>query len=62
MKKNLTQLQGSFHMYNDFYDIEEIFDYYDNETLWAEDVYDEEWVNENELFFDQEELGEGNLW
>lgn len=49
-------------MYNDFYDIEEIFDYYDNETLWTEDVYDEEWVNENELFFDQEELGEGNLW
>ena len=29
-------------MYNDFYDIEDIFDFYDNETPWAEDVYDEE--------------------
>lgn len=47
---------------NDFYDLEDIFDFYDNETLWTEDVYDEEWVSENELFFDSEELGEGSFW
>jgi hypothetical protein len=49
-------------VYNDFYDIEDIFDFYDNETPWTEDVYDEEWVSENELFFDPEELGEGSFW